>query len=173
MAQSRRETAFSCLLDGDMIRLAREDDVERIGELWLELVEHHRGFDESMFRASAEGPALYSQNIHSRLSDKLARVLVAEAQGEIVGYALGMILDVTTELFMPMRVGFVADIYVVKAHRRQGKGRQLVERLVLWFASQDVHCFEWHVTASNHKALKFWEAVGGEITMLRMRAEIR
>ena len=156
-----------------MIRLAREDDVGRIGELWLEMIEYHRGFDESMFRASAKGAALYSENIQNRLSDRFTRVLVAEVRGEIVGYALGMILDVTTELFMPMRSGFVSDIYVVGEHRRRSHGRQLVERLVLWFQAQDVRSFEWHVTAKNHNALKFWEAIGGQITMLRMRAEIQ
>lgn len=156
-----------------MIRLARADDAERIGELWLEMIEYHRRFDEKMFRVSDKGGARYSENIQNRLSDKRTRALVAEARGEIVGYALGMILDVTTELFMPMQSGFVADIYVVEAHRRQNYGRQLVERLVLWFESQDVQYFEWHVTAQNHIARKFWEAIGGQITMLRMRAEIQ
>ena len=156
-----------------MIRLAREDDAERIGELWLEMIEYHRGFDERMFRASAKGGSIYSENIQNRLSDKRTRALVAEVRGEIVGYALGMILDVTTELFMPMHSGFVADIYVAEAHRRQNYGRRLVERLVLWFESQDVQYFEWHVTAKNHIARKFWEAIGGQATMLRMRAEIQ
>lgn len=155
-----------------MIRLAREDDVERIGGLWLEMIEYHREFDESMFRVPDKGAAIYSENIQNRLSDERTRVLVAEVRGEIVGYALGMILDVTTELFMPMHSGFVADIYVVKAHRRQNCGRQLVERLALWFESQDVRYFEWHVTAQNHVARKFWEALGGQTTMLRMRAKV-
>lgn len=156
-----------------MIRLAREDDAERIGELWLEMIEYHRGFDERMFRASTKGGSIYSENIQNRLSDKRTRVLVAEVRGEIVGYALGMILDVPPELFMPMHSGFVADIYVAEAHRRQNYGRRLVERLVLWFESQDVQYFEWHVTAKNHIARKFWEAIGGQATMLRMRAEIQ
>ena len=156
-----------------MIRLARQDDVGRIGELWLEMVEYHYRFDERMFRASADGAARYAESIHNRLSDKRTRTLVAEARGEIVGYALGMILDVTTELFMPMHSGFVADIYVVKEHRRQSHGRQLVERLALWFQSQGIQSFEWHIVAGNHNARKFWEALGGQTTMLRMRTEIQ
>ena len=156
-----------------MIRLARPDDIVRIGELWLEMIEYHYRFDERMFRASADGAARYAENIQHRLSDERARTLVAEARGEIVGYALGMILDVTTELFMPMRSGFVADIYVVKAHRRQSYGRQLVERLALWFQSQGIQSFEWHIMAKNRDARKFWEAIGGQTTVLRMRAEIQ
>ena len=156
-----------------MIRLARADDAERIGELWLEMVAYHQKFDDRMFRASAQGAARYAENIRRRLSDRSTRTLVAEARGEIVGYALGMILDITTDMFMPVRSGFVADIYVRAAHRRQGWGRQLVERLVLWFQAQDVECFEWHLAAGNQDARKFWEAIGGRTTMLRMRAEIQ
>ena len=36
-------------------------------------------------------------------------------------------------MFLRLRCGLLADIYVQAAFRRRGLGRQLVERLTLWF----------------------------------------
>ena len=155
-----------------MIRLAVECDAERIGEMWAEMVQFHAQFDAAAFRPAAQGPALYARAIRERLSDPLARILVAEQNGAVVGYVSGAIADITTELFQPLRCGLLADIYVCQAHRRRGVGRQLVERLCLWFRDQEVTYFEWHVSAKNQAALNFWAAIGGENTMLRMRAQV-
>lgn len=155
-----------------MIRLAVEDDTERIGELWAEMVRYHAQFDAATFRAAANGAALYSHSIRDRLHDPRARILVVELEGETVGYVSGMIADITTEMFEPLRCGLIADIYVSPAYRRQGWGKQLVERLCLWFRDREIRHFEWHVSAGNEPAFAFWKAIGGETTMLRMRAQV-
>jgi len=156
-----------------MIRLATQQDTKRIGELWLEMIHFHQQFDDTMFRASDKGAEYYQQSVASRLSDSQTRVLVAEFDGEVVGYVLGMVVNITPEMFAPVKSGFLADIYVMADYRRQGVGRELVERLVLWFQSQDVTYFEWHVSQKNKDAVEFWKSIGGETTMLRMRATIQ
>lgn len=155
-----------------MIRLASADDAQRIGELWLEMVRFHRQFDPMLFNASEKGAEFYQQSIVSRLNDPNTRVLVAEEDGQVIGYVLGMIADIMAEVFQPIRSGFLADIYVQEDYRRRGIGKELVERLVLWFQSKDVAYYEWHVAQKNSKAVEFWESMGGEVTMLRMRAKI-
>ena len=155
-----------------MIRLASADDAQRIGELWLEMVRFHRQFDPMLFNASEKGAEFYQQSIVSRLNDPNTRVLVAEEDGQVIGYVLGMIADIMAEVFQPIRSGFLAVIYVQEDYRRRGIGKELVERLVLWFQSKDVAYYEWHVAQKNSKAVEFWESMGGEVTMLRMRAKI-
>lgn len=155
-----------------MIRLAVADDAERIGMLWAEMAAYHARFDPLMFRPAENGAALYARNFVDRLGDPQARVLVAEREGEIVAYVSGMIADITTDIFQPLRCGLLADIYVSEAQRGRGLGRQLVERLTLWFRAQHVNHFEWHVSAKNVTARAFWESLGGEITILRMRAKV-
>ncbi len=155
-----------------MIRLATSGDAKRIGELWLEMVNFHQQFDEMMFKASENGAEFYESSVLSRLHDKQTRILVAEVDGEVVGYVLGMLVNITPEMFAPVRSGFLADISVTDAYRRQGIGRDLVERLALWFQSQNVTYFEWHVSEKNHAAVEFWKSIGGETTMLRMRTNI-
>ncbi len=155
-----------------MIRLAEAADAEFIGELWAEMVAYHAELDAQTFRPAEIGAELYASGILSRLSDADARVLVVEINGEVVGFVNGVIANITTEMFMPLRCGLLSDIYLKEGYRRQGLGRQLVERLTWWFRSQGVRTFEWHVSARNHEALAFWNSIGGETTMMRMRAAI-
>lgn len=155
-----------------MIRLALETDARRIAELWEEMVSYHAQFDEITFRAASNGAALYERQVLERLGDAQSRILVAEAEGEVAAYASAAIADITTEMFQPLRCGLLADIYVSEPFRRRGLGRGLVERLCLWFRDQDVSHFEWHVSARNREALAFWETIGGEPTILRMRASV-
>ncbi len=155
-----------------MIRLAEASDAERIGQLWSEMVAYHAEFDAQTFRPAERGAELYARGIMDRLSDPQARVLVLEIDGEVEGFINGIIADITTEMFMPMRCGLLADIYLRAAYRRHGYGRQLVERLALWFRSQGVTHFDWQVSARNEAALAFWRSLGAETIMLRMRAAI-
>ena len=155
-----------------MIRLAEAADAERIGELWAEMVAYHAELDAQTFRPAEAAAELYARGILTRLNDADARVLVVEIKGEVVGFVNGFIADITTEMFMPLRCGLLSDIYIKEGCRRQGFGRQLVERLALWFRLQRVFSFEWHVSARNREALAFWNSIGGETTMLRMRAAI-
>jgi len=155
-----------------MIRLATTDDAKQIGELWLEMVNYHQQFDAVLFQASENGAEFYESSILSRLHDTQTRILVAEVDGEVVGYVLGMLVNITPEMFAPVRSGFLADISVAEKYRRQGIGRELVERLVLWFQSQGVSYFEWHVSEKNQAGVEFWKSIDGETTMLRMRTNI-
>ena len=155
-----------------MIRLALETDARRIGELWEEMVSYHAQFDARTFRAASNGAALYERRVLERLDDPQSRVLVAEADADVAAYASAVIADITTEMFQPLRCGLLSDIYVSEPYRRRGLGRALVERLCLWFRDQDVSHFEWHVSARNREALAFWQALGGEPTILRMRASV-
>ncbi|MCY3797495.1 MAG: GNAT family N-acetyltransferase [Chloroflexi bacterium] len=153
-----------------MIRLAEAADAERIGELWAEMVAYHAELDAQTFRPAETGAELYATGILSRLNDADARVLVVEIKGEVVGFVNGVIANITTEMFKPLRCGLLSDIYLIEGYRRKGIGRQLVERLAFWFRSRGVRGFEWHVSAKNPDALAFWKSIGGETTMLRMRA---
>lgn len=155
-----------------MIRLAGIEDCEAIGDLWLDMVEYHRAFDPTMFRPNPAGASMYAQRIEQRLADPLTHVLVVEIKRQIIAYALGMIADITTDVFEPLRSGLLADIFVSSGYRRLGWGRKLIERMMIWFRSQDVNHFEWHVSAGNAEAIAFWQSFGATTTMLRMRAEL-
>lgn len=155
-----------------MIRSAVASDAVAIGKLWEKLVAFHREIDADMPRSTLQGASLYARSLSDRLNDSHTRVLVAEEDGRIVGYVLGVMVDLMPEMFEQEAGGFLADIFVEEAYRGQGVGRALVEGLIDWFREKGLKHYEWHVAATNGSAIAFWEQLGGRPWQIRMRADI-
>lgn len=155
-----------------VIRQARAADIEAVARLWQALVEHHRGLDDSLPELSPLGMLRYARRLEDQLDNPMARVLVAEASGEILGYVLGVVVDLAPEMFAQEPSGFLADIYVAERWRRSGIGRALVQALAEWFRERGLRYYEWHAAARNSAALAFWRSAGGREVMVRMRAEL-
>ncbi|HLV34492.1 MAG TPA: GNAT family N-acetyltransferase [Spirillospora sp.] len=155
-----------------MIRPAIASDVVAIGKLWEQLVAYHRELDEVYPRATPQGASLYARSLRDRLNDSHTKVFVAEEDGRLVGYVLGVVVDLLPEMFEQEAGGFLADIFVEEAYRGRGIGRGLVEALVDWFREKGLRHYEWHVAATNYPALSFWAQIGGRQLQIRMRADI-
>lgn len=155
-----------------MIRPAVASDSVAIGKLWEKLVAYHRAIDDDLPQATLQGASLYARSLRDRLEDSHTRVFVAEEDGRVVGYVLGVVVDLLPEMFEQEAGGFLADIYVEEGYRGRGIGRALVEALVGWFRDRGLEHFEWHVAASNESGLAFWERIGGRPLQIRMRANI-
>ncbi len=155
-----------------IIRPAVEADAATIGTLWYQLVQHHVELDSNLPAPSAQGAELYAHRIAEKMDDSHARVLVATHKGQVIGFVLGIIVDMVPEMFMETVGGFLADIYIHEAYRQRGIGRQLVDHLAQWFRTRGVQYVEWYVAAQNTDARAFWEALNGEDIMIRMRVNI-
>jgi ribosomal protein S18 acetylase RimI-like enzyme len=160
-------------VDDLVIREAREDDAEAVGALWAELVAYHHALDAALPPAAPEGPARYARAIQDHLRSPTTLVLVAEADGAVVGYALGVVADMISSLFANESTGFFADLYVGPKFQRQGIGRELVSAMAEWFGAQGIAQYEWHVAAHNEPALAFWRAMGGAALIVRMRMNVQ
>lgn len=154
------------------IRPAKTADAPAIGKLWEKLVAYHQALDDDLPRAAPDGARLYARSIADRLYDSHTRVLVAEEDGEIVGYVLGVVVDLVPDMFQQEYGGFLADIFVEETYRGRGLGRALVDALSVWFKEEGLRHFEWHVAANNPSGLAFWRAIGGRDLMIRMRTSL-
>jgi GNAT superfamily N-acetyltransferase len=159
-------------VDHLIIRQAVEHDIERIGLLWERLAAFHQELDNRLPPAVPNGGRRYARRLYDKLHDDYARVLVAEIDGQIIGYVFGLIIDLSPDVFEQEVSGFLADIYVDEAYRKAGVGRALVNTLTDWFSHRGISYFEWHVAARNTDGVAFWRAVGGEPIMMRMRAPV-
>jgi ribosomal protein S18 acetylase RimI-like enzyme len=154
------------------IRLMTADDTDAVAEMWLALVAYHRGLSPDLPDAVPGGEHRYIRRLLERLEDPTTCVLVAEHDHQVVGYILGMVVDLMQDIFEQQPGGFLADIYVEPDYRRRGVGGALVGALRAWFRQQDITFFDWHVATHNPEGLAFWKAVGGREVMLRMRADV-
>lgn len=149
-----------------------EDDADAIGEMWLALVAYHQALDPLLPAAAPGGQHRYVRRLLERLNDPFTRTLVAEENGIVVGFVLGMIVDLMQDIFVQQPGGFLADIYVEPNYRQHGVGTALVDSLKEWFREHKVDFFEWHVAAHNPTGIAFWHTVGGREVMLRMRVDL-
>jgi GNAT superfamily N-acetyltransferase len=156
-----------------IIRPAKEADTERIGEMWLDLVNYHRVLDDSMPTPAKDGHHRYAQRIRYSLNDSYQKVLVAEENGELLGYVTGMIIDIVPEMFIEERAGMIGDIYVQPNQRGKGIGKALMQVMKDWFKLRGVSYYEWSVASQNIDGVRFWEeSMKGKSIMLRMRAAL-
>jgi len=155
-----------------VIRTATPRDIDAVAGLWEQLVIYHHALDTDLPQATPRGALYYGRRIIDRIDDPTACVLVAEVDKQVVGYALGFVVDLVPEMFDQTASGFLADIFVDEAHRRHGVGGALVNGMTAWFNAQHLRHWEWHVAARNLEAVAFWHAMGGREVMMRMRAPV-
>jgi ribosomal-protein-alanine N-acetyltransferase len=118
------------------------------------------------------GRDLYQRRVRAQFSNPEVHTLVAELDGQLIGFALGALVDLRSEMFVREKSGHVADIFVEEAYRRQGVGRKLVDGLVDWFRLSGAHQTEWSVATQNTTARAFWKTIGGREVMVRMRLDL-
>ena len=87
-----------------------------------------------------------------------AASLVAEVDGQIVGWAVGgpnrePELDHAGELYA---------IYLLSGHQRRGLGLKLTAATARWLADAGMESMVVWVLAANHQARRFYEALGAE-----------
>lgn len=162
------------MVDDIIVRPAKQDDAEAIGDLWLELVAYHGRLDESMPTAAPDGTRRYAQRIRNSVDDYYTQVYVVEVNEELVGYVMGTIADLLPDAFVAERAGLVADIYVKDTHQRRGLGTSLMQAMKHWFILRGVDHYEWFVAAANKRGIAFWQSqMGGRSIMMRMRAVLK
>ena len=155
-----------------IIRPVNKGDTDALGEMWLDLVAYHQNLTPDLPGPARGGEHRYVRRILERLDDPYTCALVAEVDGQVVGFVLGMVIDLMPDIFDQRPSGFLADIYVEPQMRRHGVGRSLVNALVDWFRQCGIHTFEWHVASNNPAGIAFWRSVGGRDVMIRMRADV-
>jgi len=162
------------LADGSdvIIRRVEPRDEEAIARMWRTLSDYHVGLDRRLPVPTDGAAKQYAARLLEQRDDPSTRAFVAEVDGQVVGYLLGAVIDLQSDLFEYVDTGFIADIYVDPGHRRRGIARRLVETINGWFADEGVRHVEWQAAVANADAIHFWEALGGRAITVRMRVEL-
>jgi GNAT superfamily N-acetyltransferase len=131
------------------IRPAREEDVEALFGLILELATYERLRD----RVNGDAEILR----RSLFEERSAEALLAEVGGEAVGYAIVCGNFSTFEC----RAGvWIEDIYVRPESRRSGIGRALLARIAAMAVARGAPRLEWAVLDWNSLGLDFYDELG-------------
>lgn len=138
-----------------MIRPARQDDLDAL----VFLLEKLFGMEED-FVFNEE---LQRKGLQLMLANELGCLLVAEADGEVVGMCSGQLTVSTAEGGPSM---LIEDLVVREDFRRRGTGGRLMARLAEWGKGKGVSRFQLLADRSNTAALDFYARLGWKTTNL-------
>jgi ribosomal protein S18 acetylase RimI-like enzyme len=157
---------------GPIVRRATPADLQRIGRLGALLVEEHHDFDPRRFLAARPGtPEGYASFISTQLEDPDKAVLVADHEGEVIGYAYAAVEGYD---YMALRgpAGVLHDVIVDSKHRGRGVGRLLLEAALAFFRSRGVPRVVLATAERNEAAQRLFASMGFRRTMIEMTREL-
>lgn len=135
------------------IRAAQPTDTPTLFGLVKALAEYENLID------AVEGTA---ESLHSHLfgAHPHAEAIVAEVDGDVVGFAL-FFTNYSTFLTQPGL--YLEDLFVLPTHRRLGLGRRLLTHLSQLAVDRNYGRFEWSVLDWNQPAIDFYEKMGATV----------
>jgi ribosomal protein S18 acetylase RimI-like enzyme len=154
------------------IRPATPADLPAVGRLGALLVRTHHDFDPRRFLAARPGtPEGYASFISTQLEDPDKSVLVADNDGDVIGYAYAAIEGYD---YMALRgpAGLLHDVIVDPEHRGRGVGRLLLEAALAFFRSRGVPRVVLSTAERNEAAQRLFASMGFRPTMIEMTREL-
>jgi len=154
------------------IRPATLKDVGAIGRLGALLVREHHDFDPQRFiAATSQTEKGYGSFLGTQLKEPNIVVLVAERDGEVVGYTYSGV-EGTDYMSLRGPAGVMYDIVVDPDHRQQGIGRMLVEATLEALKSKGAPRVVLSTAERNAAAQRLFDRAGFRRTMIEMTREL-
>lgn len=141
----------SALLDYQ-IKIAKDKDVAR----WLQ---KRNNFNKR-----------WRKFISSNSKSKTGMLLIAEADGRIVGYSYNMVRD-KGELF-GVAVGIISHLYIAPKYRRAGISTMLRDEAYKWFRNRRAEYVCIFLTQGNTEAYKIYNKWGFKKYAFEMRKRL-
>lgn len=131
------------------IREATKEDAKHIHRLITELAVYEKLEHEMEATVEDLATSIFDKN--------QAQVIMAELNGNVVGYALYFYSYST---FLAKAGIYLEDLYVEKVHRGKGIGKTLLSRLAKITVDNGYGRLEWSVLDWNKPAIDFYESIG-------------
>ena len=153
------------------IRPATPADIPAIGRLGALLVRTHHDFDPKRFlAATSQTEHAYGSFLGTQLDDPNIIILVADRDGEVLGYTYG---GVEGNDYMSLRgpAGVLYDIVVDPAYRKQGVGRKLLDATLEALKARGAPRVVLSTAERNASAQRLFDRAGFRRTMIEMTRE--
>ena len=121
--------------------------------------EVHHQIRPDLFRAGAQ--KYDSQDLQALLKDPTRPILIAEAQGHVVGYAFCILQEIKDDpVLRDRKVLYIDDLCVDENCRSQSIGRQLYDAVCAYAKEQCCDAVTLNVWCGNDSAMHFYEKMG-------------
>ena len=154
------------------IRKATKADLPALGRLGALLLRTHYQFDPKRFMAPGGDPAAgYAWFLGTQLAEADVVVLVAERQGDVVGYVYAG-LEPQSWKELREACGFIHDVVVDERGRRTGVATALMEAAADWLRDHGAPRVMLWTAEQNEDAQRLFEHLGFRRTMVEMTREL-
>lgn len=141
------------------VRFAKEEELGRVNELRRQVNDVHVAGKPDVFKPGFTDEL--RDHIYTIWSDPAQKIVVAERDGEIAGFAVLNHITKPENPFMYERDFLDIDEFCVDAaHRRQGVGAELIAFIREYAREQGFKRLELNMWEFNEGALAFYEAEG-------------
>jgi ribosomal protein S18 acetylase RimI-like enzyme len=154
------------------IRRASAADLPVLGRLGASLLSAHYAFDARRFMSPDDDSERgYAWFLGQELSNDDVIVLVAELDGEVVGYVYA---GIEGQNWRELReeAGFIHDVVVTPEHRSYGVGGLLVEAAADWCRERGMPRVLLWAAEQNTTAQRLFARAGFRRTMVEMTREL-
>lgn len=155
-----------------IIRPATPADLPALGRLGALLVRRHHDFDPRRFiDATPRTERGYAAYLGSQLGAPGVIVLVAEDDGEVLGYAYG---GIEGQDYMSLRgpAGVLHDLVVDPSHRGRGVGQLLLEAAAAALEARGAPQIVLSTAERNEAAQRLFAHAGFRRTMVEMTRDV-
>jgi len=155
-----------------VIRKATAGDSAVLGRLGALLMTVHYNFDRGRILAPGEDAAAgYAHFLASQIDDADSVIFVAEIDGVVAGYCYAGIEPLSWKELRD-EAGFIHDLALDPAARRQGAGRALLAAAIDWFRSRQMFRVMLWTSPENVPAQQLFRHAGFRPTMMEMSLEL-
>ena len=155
----------------DLVRPATRLDLRPLGRLGALLVRIHHDFDPDRFLAAMpQTEERYGAFLGTQLERPEALLLVAERDGEVIGYTYSG-LEGTDYMALRGPAGVLYDIVVDPTHRERGVGRLLLDATLQALAAKGAPRVVLSTAERNEPAQRLFARAGFRRTMVEMTRE--
>ncbi|WNG13357.1 GNAT family N-acetyltransferase [Cystobacter fuscus] len=155
-----------------LIRPARVEDAPALGRMGGRLVRMHHALDTRRFMLpGGDVESGYQWWLGRELAHGRAVVLVAEREGELVGYAYGTAESRDWNALRDAH-GELHDLWVEESARGAGVGARLAEEVVRRLRALGVPRVMLMAAVGNESARRLFERLGWRPTMVEMTREL-
>ncbi|MBI2103671.1 GNAT family N-acetyltransferase [Candidatus Woesebacteria bacterium] len=151
-----------------VIRKAKLKELKIVQDLNHELFIHDKKFDKTLDQnwSYKEGKNYFKKAIE----EDHALCLVAEHEGEIVGYLAAFIYRF--ESYLKIRRAEIENMFVIKAFRGKGVGSELVKEYFKWCKDKNIKIGRVATFDRNTSALGFYGKMGFKIKGIKLEKNI-
>ena len=156
------------------VRRLNPSELEIVAPLWRALLEHHGEVEPDLeTRPASESWAMRLADYRRWLATPGSFALVAEAEGQAVGYAVVHVTGPDETWVTSERTAELESLAVLPDHRGGGAGGALMDAVEEELRRLGIEDLWVAVVARNKEALRFYERRGLRTYMHRMHRRLR